>query len=290
MERLPTWVSLLALSVVIIAAVADQYPANERNSRHNFALATACISLIFSFFFVMANVFDQSIGSVVVGNVFENTGAAIVVALWVVAIAFIQSPNNGFATDINNIGQEVIIYANLYFFSWLNFIAAVYLFGNVIKDNLAYNPKFSQWVLLFASSVVLTATSIALHSDICAAAAETTCERVKYAIGVGIVGIVLSLVSILATMFGYMGRMLEIGSSVLSAVLYFFGVVFLTSADGPASTMGNMYFSVWGGCFVSFALLIGVLFPNAGRRNDENNNGGTTSGQQGHAHAVEEDI
>mmetsp|Transcript_17801 Transcript_17801/g.21771 ORF Transcript_17801/g.21771 Transcript_17801/m.21771 type:complete len:285 (+) Transcript_17801:192-1046(+) len=284
MERLPTWVTLLALSVVIIAAIADQFPGAERSGRENYALATACISLIFSCFFVGANVMD-GLGGMVIGNVVENTVSAIVVSLWIVAIAFIQSPRNGFATDIDEeSGQEIIIYANLYFFSWLNFIAAVYLFGNVIRDNLAYNPKFSQWVLLFASSVVLTATSIALHGDICAAALQTTCQRVKYAVGVGIMGIILSSVSILATMFGYMGKILEVGGSVLSAVLYFVGVVILTSAAGPASTMGNMYFSVWGGCFCSFALLVSVLLPNRGSQNNEQ------SANQHQSHAVDEEI
>ncbi len=71
MERLPTWVSLLGLSIVIIAAIIDQFPANERGGRENYSLATACISLIFSMFFIAANLIDR-LGNMVVGNVIEN--------------------------------------------------------------------------------------------------------------------------------------------------------------------------------------------------------------------------
>jgi len=268
MERLPTWVSLFGLSIVIIAALLDQFPAAERGGRENYSLATSIISLIVSFFFITANLVDR-IGNIVIGNVIENSVSAFVVALWVIAIAFIQNPKFEAATDISEDGQEVIVYANLYFFSWLNFVAAVYLFGNVIRDNLAYNPKFSQWVLLFAASVVLTATSVALHDDICEKAAEVVCSRLRYAVAVGSLGIIFSLISILATMFGYMGKVLEGISSVLCSIFYFFGVVVLTTADGPASTLGNMYFSVWAGTFCSFALLVGVIFPNRGQNQQE---------------------
>lgn len=259
-QRLPTWVTLFGLSIVIIGATVDQYPG-ERGSLGNYCLATAVISLIFSFFFIVANLVD-GLGNKVIGNVVENAISGIVLSLWVIAIAFIQSPQNQLATGINDQGQEVIIYANLYFFSWLNFLAAVYLFGNVIQNNFAFNPKFSQWVLLFAASVVLTATAVAVHDDICSVADIQICSRLKYALAVGSMGIFFSAISIIATMFGFTGLYLEIVTSALCCIFFFFGVVFLTTARGPGSTLGNIYFSVWGGCFISFVLLIGVAFPN----------------------------
>jgi len=261
MERLPTWVFLFILSIIIIAAGIDQVPEEARDGRAKYCLATSIISLLFSFFFIAANLVDR-LGAVVVGNVVENAISMIVVALWTIAIAFIQNPKNDVATSINALGQETIIYANLYFFSWLNFFGALYLFGNVLRDNLIYNPKFSQWILLFASSIVLTATSTSLHDDICDNAGEVPCGRLKYALAVGICGILFAIISIFATMFGFMGRYLEIGTSFLCSAFYFFGVVVLTSSSGPATTLGNMYFSVWAGTFLSFMLLLSILFPN----------------------------
>ncbi len=71
MERLPTWVYLFGLSVVIIAAGVDQFPAGQRGGRENYFIATAIISLLFSFFFIVANLVDR-LGNIVVGNKIEN--------------------------------------------------------------------------------------------------------------------------------------------------------------------------------------------------------------------------
>ncbi len=70
MERLPTWVYLFGLSTVIIAAGVDQFP-NNRGARENYFIATAIISLLFSFFFIVANLVDR-LGNVVIGNKVEN--------------------------------------------------------------------------------------------------------------------------------------------------------------------------------------------------------------------------
>jgi hypothetical protein len=261
MDRLYAWVGLTFLSVVNIGAIVDQF--DERNGKQNYALATACVSFIFGAFLTASNIVD-SLRVKVVGNTVENSIAAAMLAMWVVAIAFIQSPENGFATAISGEGKEMILYANLYFFSWMTFLLTVYLVGSSFRDNFQFGPKFSQWTLLFTASIVLLSTSVALREDICDNADETTCERTKYAVGVGGVGIGISSLAVIASIFGIMGRILEIGMVVLSFVLYFFGVVFLTSSSGPASSMGNMYFAVWGGCFVSFMLMIDSVVPGRG--------------------------
>lgn len=258
-DRLYSWVALAALSVVILSALIDQLPASTRNGKENYVIATASISLIFGTLFVVANVVD-SLRNLIVGNIIENALASITMALWVIAIAFVQNPQNNIATAVID-GNEMIIYANLFFFSWLTFLASVYTVGVTFRDNFQFGPKFSQWVLLFTASIVLLATSISIRSDICANDDGSTCDRTKYAVAVGAIGLVISMIAVIASAFDKMGRMLEIGTTSLATILYFLGVVFLTSASGPASAMGNMYFSVWGGCFVSFYLLIGTLFP-----------------------------
>lgn len=124
-------------------------------------------------------------------------------------------------------------------------------------------------------------TSIAVQEEICNNAdAPMTCDRTKYAVAVGAIGMVIAFLSVVASIMDKMGRAMEIGATVLSTILYFFGVIFLTSASGPASSFGNMYFSVWGGCFASFSLLVGVLFPNAGRSSQQSGGDATTSNNQ----------
>lgn len=257
MDRLSSWVALGGLSIVNIGAIVDQ---DERDGKQNYALAAAIISLIFSCFITASNV-HSSLRDVVIGSIPENSLASLTLALWVVAVTFIQSPQNGFATVIRD-GQETIVYANLYFFSWFAFLTSVYLVGTTFRDNFHFGPKFSQWTLLCAASLVLLFTSIASKEDICSATVEVTCDRIKYGVGVGAVGIAVSILAVIASACGFMSRIVEILITLTAAVMYFFGVVFLTSNNGPASSMGNMYFSVWGGAAVSFALVMGNFLPS----------------------------
>mmetsp|Transcript_2352 Transcript_2352/g.3614 ORF Transcript_2352/g.3614 Transcript_2352/m.3614 type:complete len:291 (-) Transcript_2352:318-1190(-) len=287
LNRLYSWVALTALSVVILAALVDQLPASTRNAKENYVIATASISLIFGFFFTVGNIVD-SLRNVIIGNVVENGIASLTMAMWVIAIAFVQNPQNGIATAIIG-GNEQILYANLYFFSWLTFLASVYTVGVTFRDNFNFGPKFSQWMLLFTASIVLLSTSISIRGDICANDNEDmACERTKYAVGVGGVGVAISVIAVFASVLDKMGRMFEIGTTLLATILYFFGVVFLTSASGPASAMGNMYFSVWGGCFVSFVLLLGTLFP--GGNDGEERSRGEATGVVGNSYGDEDNI
>lgn len=278
LNRLYSWVALTALSVVILSALVDQLPPSTRNGKEKYVITTASISLIFGSLFTVGNIVD-SLRNLIIGNAVENGVASLVMAMWVIAIAFVQNPQNGIATTIID-GNEFIVYANLYFFSWLTFLASVYTVGVTFRDNYNFGPKFSQWMLLFTASIVLLSTSISIRGDICESASNMTCERTKYAVGVGAIGLTISVIAVVASVLDMMGRMVEIGTTLLATVLYFFGVIFLTSASGPASSMGNMYFSVWGGCFVSFALLLGTLFPSATGNEEEMAEGTSGTGNR----------
>jgi len=88
----------------------------------------------------------------------------------------------------------------------------------------------------------------------------------------------MSAIAVLASIFGLMVRMLELAITGLITILYFFGVVFLTSASGPGSSMGNIYFSVWGGCFVSFMLMLGNILPQNESEIEEVGGNGSSGG------------
>lgn len=271
MDRLYSWVALAALSAIILTALVDQLPAGDRGGKENYVIATACISLIFGAIFTAGNVID-SLRNKIIGNIFENGVASFVMALWIVAISFIQNPQNNIATSISG-NNEVISYANLYFFSWLTFLASVFTVGVTFRDNFHFGPKFNQWMLLFTASTILASTSVNLRNPICDNdQGSMACDRTKYAIGIGAIGIAFSIIAVFASVMDRISGLLELTLTGLSTVLYFFGVVFLTSVSGPASTMGNMYFSVWGGCFCSFMLLLGTLFPegSVGDKDGEN--------------------
>ena len=69
-----------------------------------------------------------------------------------------------------------------------------------------------------------TATAVSVHDDVCEKAEQVSCGRLKYAVAVGSLGIIFSFISIVSTMMGCMNRILEIGTSTLCSVFFFFGV------------------------------------------------------------------
>jgi hypothetical protein len=78
-ERLNYWGSLMALSVVVTAAFADQY--RERQTRENFVLATSCISLIIALFYTIAH-FSAPMKNAFVNNMMESGKRSTVPGYW----------------------------------------------------------------------------------------------------------------------------------------------------------------------------------------------------------------
>lgn len=276
MERFQSWIALSVLSLVMVGSLYDEVPEGGRSGKSDFALVVSYTSFILGSLFSIANIVDP-LRNMLIGNVIENAVASIIMALWVVSIAFIQNPGNGIATDVVG-GIERILYANLYFFSWLTFLVSVYTVGVTFRDNFQFGPKFGLWMLLFTASIVLLSSSVSAKPDICQYYAEDLqCSRTNYAIGVGAVGVSIAALAVILSICDALSKLIETASTGLATILYFFGVIFLTSGSGPAKAMGNMYFSLWGGCFVSFVLFIGAVFPNSGEGGDQqggNNNVG----------------
>lgn len=122
----------------------------------------------------------------------------------------------------------------------------------------------SSRMLLFTASIVLLSTTAAVKKNICDYyEGSMQCDRTNYGLGVGIVGVVISGLAVILSIFDNMNKLWETSFTGLATILYFFGVIFLTSASGPAKAMGNMYFSLWGGCFISLILFLGAVFPTS---------------------------
>jgi len=109
------------------------------------------------------------------------------------------------------------------------------------------------------ASVVLMGMAATLRTDICAMSSTVTCRRTDFAIGIGAIVGILSFVAILLVACSKMGAVSYLLISFVSSVLFVFGVVFLTARDGPATSLGTMYFSTWTGAAVSTLLFVGGI-------------------------------
>lgn len=259
MERFSAWSLHTLISLTVLCAIADSYPPSERDEKEKFTLATACISLILSFLVTISHIF-RSMRKHLVGTLLEMLFAVMPLSLWIVSAILIQNPANGLASSIDEKnGFEDIEYANLYFSGWLVLFSNMHLVASIFRDNNNYDAQISGWMLFFTSSIVLTGMSLTLKDGICEIDQGVICSRTTFAVVIGIIGACMALIAMLLLACGKMVVMVSLIFGFLCSGLYIVGVILLTAATGPASNVGTMYFSAWGGAALSSLLFIGAL-------------------------------
>lgn len=270
MERLGGWVCYFVTSLVVMATMIDDFEISGGRGQVDYIFATSLISMVISLAYILGH-FYSGCAEKCIGTLFELLVTIFTCVLWIFAISYIQNPDNALATTIlsnqnsDNFkdGQEVITNANLYFFSWLCFICSIYQVSSIFRDRNAVSDKrFNYWFMITAASMILIANNSNSLSKACSENenAGNTCGRSRYAIGIGVVGMLLGFLVIGMALCNKNRFIVHLGSSFVLAVLYFFGVAILTSASGPARMMGNTYFAVWGGFAVCSMTLYDLLF------------------------------
>lgn len=249
----------MLLSVTVLASVLDNVPSEHRMEKEKYAIATASVSLILSFIVVAGHMLT-SLRYYLVGTLLELFCAIIPLSLWIVGTVFIQNPYNSFASNVDpEVGNEEIEFANLFFFSWIVLFSNTYLVGSIFRDYGSYDPQISGWLILFMSSIVLLGMGATLRTDLCNKNDTVLCRRNDFGIAVGSIVGMLSFVAILLVACSKMGAVSYLLISFISSILFISGVIFLTGADGPAVSLGTMYFSSWVGAAVSSLLFVGGI-------------------------------
>lgn len=196
--------------------------------------------------------------------------------MWCAVIPAIMDPNNHLATIYPSIGKDgVEIYNNnLYFFSWLSFMAAFATFmqyftatRGVGSDGGKKGMKPMVWFALVATSWIVTLASSRLYdtrgfncgSSNLSTVEDDRCERTRLGFSWGAIsgfvaliwGVLMSFTSIV------------IIDAFLSAIImtgWIFCIIYITfgnPAKMPAHYLGNLYFFTW----ISFILSV-ILFAN----------------------------
>jgi ABC-type Co2+ transport system permease subunit len=98
---------------------------------------------------------------------------------------------------------------------------------------------------------------------------------------------VIPAVALALTHLGKITFVVESSISVVLFILYIFGVGFVTFGTGPATAVGNLYFSMWIGFSISFFIVSDSLHQYL----DASGRGSPADGGEEHAPApVLEDI
>jgi len=258
-HRFSSWFVQFLLSLTVLCACIDNIPPSQRGPKEKFTLATASISLALSFIITIAHLIGKW-RYYLVGTLLELFAAVIPLCLWVVGTVFIQNPKNDFASEILlETGKEEIKYANLFFFSWILLYHSTHLVARIFNDYTTYDPQLSGWLILCTASLTLLGMSVTLKPSICEADAGRICNRTKFGIAIGVISSVLTFIAALLVASSRMGAVAYLFISFTTSAFHIFGVVILTSASGPATDLGTMYFSSWVGAIVSSLLFIGGI-------------------------------
>ena len=178
----------------------------------------------------------------------------------------ITTPDDGLAVNHN----FIIDSANLYFASWGAFIFALILLASVSNERgiQASRDGFARrWFFLCMSSIIVMAASSRMFEAVCAhrnsqfQVESEFCKELKLGISLGVVSAVIAMFMLLLMYTGPDAAPLgAVGAffALCCMAMHFCLVAFLTFDNGPGSTVGNLFFSVWASAIL--ALDLGICY------------------------------
>lgn len=218
--------------------------------------------------------FSPIASSVFVGTKVEGVIITVLVAFWTAIVAINTDANDGLAPvgESSNAVQN----ANLYYFSWAGFIVSIVLLVSFLRDAFGLDvltevrnrgARLHHWAIFFAcATVVMGSASRTLNIDCPDERDSSYCRKTKYAIAAGTLSFVIALLVIASKILNYVATtaevtpfLVEFGSSIFVTIINAFGVGFTTSADGPGSEIGNLYYFSWG-IFLLSAMLMAECY------------------------------
>lgn len=267
--RLTQWVAFLIFSTITMGAASELSRLNRDtegargNANQTWAVTCSIITFILTLLVVMMHL--SPISSIyIVGTKIEGVLCVFLFALWVSIVTIVSDSRNGLAVD----DQGTVENANLYYFSWAGFVCSVTLSVSFLKavfeidipgEIRTRSARLNLWSGLLATSIVVSGSSGNIFSSFCRgdqAESAAYCHRTSFGIALGIITAVMALyvvgVKIMTTRAPFM---VEAVFSLLSFLLYIFGVAFITSSFGPGSPLGNLYYFTWLSFFLSFGLV-----------------------------------
>jgi len=199
----------------------------------------------------------------------EGALSLILAAFWVATVSVVSNASNGLA--VNSALDNTIVNGNLYYFSWAGFVTSIMLcvaylrgvFGvdlaGEIKNRAA---RLTIWSALLACQLVVMGASANIFEKSCATQAGTRafCKRTKYGIALGAIGTLFALVVVGMKMMTSIAPFVVEGIlAIFLCIMNGFGVAFLTSAKGPGSPIGNLYYFTWLSFLCNFMLVASVF-------------------------------
>lgn len=192
----------------------------------------------------------------------------ILAACWAATVSVVSNASTGLA--VNSELDNTIVNGNLYYFSWAGFVTSIMLiiaylrgvFGVDLAGEIKNrSARLTLWSGLLACQLVVMGASANIFDKDCGGGVQAGayCKRTKYGIALGAIGTIFALVVVGMKMATAIAPFVVEGAiSLLLCIMNGFGVAFLTSAQGPGSPIGNLYYFSWMSFLVNIMLVAGV--------------------------------
>ena len=145
----------------------------------------------------------------VVGTKIEGSLIFVLTLFWAATVSVISDARHGLAVN----DQGVVANGNLYYFTWAGFVCAIMMcvsylraaFGvDVVGEVRSRSARLTAWSALLACQLIVMGTCANIFDQDCSPRenkAEEFCARTKFGLAIGTIGVALSLVSTVFTVF-----------------------------------------------------------------------------------------
>ncbi|CAB9519890.1 expressed unknown protein [Seminavis robusta] len=267
--RFSLWVAFLVFSTVTLgSSVEVKNDLEEVTSDAKWAVA--CSSITFALTTVMVMLQLHPLYAIMVtNNKLEGVICIILVAFWSGIVSIVSDAENNLAvrSSNNNECNNTVLNGNLYYFSWAAFVASICLLVSYLRSVFGLDlvgevqnrsQRMELWGGLLACSLVVMGASANIFQIDCKPVEpglEIYCRRCTFGISIGTIGaffaiVVVGMKLITRTASFFFEGMVALILTILNAC----GVAFITSAKGPGSSIGNLYYFTWFSFLVSLAI------------------------------------
>jgi hypothetical protein len=222
----------------------------------------------------------------ILGTKLEGIITVILAAFWAATVAVVANASTGLAVDASQ--ANTIVNGNLYYFSWAGFVTSILLVISYLRGVFGVDlvgevknraARLSVWAGFLACQLVVMGASANILDKDCSGVDSTYCKRTKFGIALGAIGTFFALCVVAMKMLTAVAPFVVEGVlALLLCVMNAFGVAFITSAQGPGSPIGNLYYFSWLSWLCSFMLVASVF-------DDYQNNGTVGANQEGEGKA-----
>lgn len=263
--RFATWAAFLVFSTITLASVVQVLRKNdvqEKHSSQNWAVACSAITFCTTLVVVVMHLHSTA-SAIISGTKIEGAISLVMVVFWVATVAVVTDSEYGLAVD----QEGAVSNGNLYYFSWAGFLCSVKLLISYLHDVFnvdvggelkTRSARLTLWSAHLASSMVVMGASANFYDNTCGDGNDEgpKCGRAVFGITLGSISTLLAV--------GIVGMkiatarapfLVEAAISFLLTVCYVFAVAFITSPDGPAAPLGNLYYFTWISFLTSFLLV-----------------------------------